>query len=130
MDNVLIVVAALVAAAMIYVFWFREWARERFAWFDAFLDVVEPVERHLWHKSRTVFLARLLWVPGALLTVHDLILPFAGLIDWNPIVGRLLTQAGVPESMHAVALSLSITLMARGFETLRKVTTEPLEDKV
>lgn len=119
---------AVVVLVLVYAFFLRDILRES-AWFGWFYRWIEPIEAKLWQKSRTVLVARLVWVPSALITVHDFLLPALGLINWNPISTRLLLDVGIPTDFHAAAMAAFTALIGKVFLELRKVTTEPLETK-
>lgn len=93
--------------------------------FDPLFDWLEPIERKLWAKSRTILAARLAWVPAALLSIHDTIAAWA--LDWTPILSRLVKQ--IPEDMQGLAMAAVIGVIGLVFERLRRITSEPLSDK-
>ncbi len=125
MLKIAIWIAVVMAIVLLYALC-RPLLRE-LPWLKPLYDRLEPVEAFLWDRSRTILLARLIWVPGTLLSLHDAILPAFGLVNWTPISASLLLQLGVPEQFHAAAVLMFTTLLTQGFEALRKVTTGPVE---
>lgn len=119
---------AVLSLVAVYVFVLRDKLRAMPA-FAPFYAWIEPIEAKLWAKSRTLFLARLVWVPGALLTIHDFLMPALGLIDWNPMSASFLLSIGIPAQFHAATMVAATTALARVFEWLRKVTGQPLDEK-
>jgi hypothetical protein len=124
----LLVFACLLVLLLVYVFLVRPAIREMPA-FDPFFDWIEPYERVLWAKSRTILVGRLYWLGGLLLTLHDTLGSLA--LDWTPLVARAL--AGVPDDIRPLVMSLAVAgfVSVTGFlfNHLRKVTSEPLADK-
>ena len=124
----LLVVACLIVMLLAYVFILRPRIRELPA-FDPFFDWIEPYEQALWAKSRTILVGRLYWLGGLILTLHDTLGSLA--LDWTPLIARAL--AGVPDDMRPLVMSLAVAgfVSVTGciFNHLRKVTSEPLEDK-
>src|SRR5712691_7281100 len=79
----LYVVILLAAAAVAYAF-ARPYLIERSPRWAKFCAWLDPIAVKLWRDSRTILVARLCWVPSGLLTLHDLVLPLLGVVDWNP----------------------------------------------
>lgn len=123
-----LVVAAILAVVSLYVFWLRTILRAMPA-FAPFYAWIEPVEALLWAKSRTVFLARLVWVPGALVTLHDFVLPYFGAVNWDPVSTKLLLALHIPTDFHAAAMTVFTMALAQAFDRLRHVTVDPLGAK-
>lgn len=120
----IIIIAALVAVAILYAFVLRPILREH-SWFDPIYDRIEPIEAALWAKSRTVLLARLAWVPSALLLLHDTVAAWA--IDATPILSRVFYA--VPDDVRPLAITAAVGAYGFVVEWLRRVTSEPLSEK-
>jgi hypothetical protein len=108
---------AAVAILLLYVFWGRAWARNRWAWFDAVLDKIEPYEQMLWKKSRTIFLARLYQLAGFLVTAQGFLVESG--VDWVSIIP-------IPEK-YQLYVGPVVWVTGLAFAQLRKATDKPLE---
>lgn len=118
------IIVTLVALVVAYAFILRPILREH-PWFDPIYDWLEPVEARLWAKSRTILVARLAWVPTALLLLHDTVGAWA--LDASPILSRLL--GGIPDDIRPQVIAALVGLYGMAVEWLRRVTTEPLAGK-
>lgn len=112
--------AIMAAVAVIYAFWIRRWLKQHPV-FKPYYDWVEPIEAKLWVKSRTVLSARLYWVAGTLIGLHDFVVPIilSSGLDWQSFVP--------PEYQRFYPLVMIGTGLL--FEWLRRVTGEPLSEK-
>lgn len=115
---------AVAAAVILYWFGLRPVLRSMPALAGVWAQV-DKLEGALWARSRTILAARLMWIPAALLAAHDFVASVA--VDWTPITARLL--AYLPEAYRPIALPIGVALAARFFEYLRKITTQPLDQK-
>lgn len=122
--------AALVAVLIAYVFWGREYMRVHYGAWRKFLEWIEPYETFLWDKSRTIFVGRFYWVAGLVVGVHDAVATFVAQsgVSLTPIVGRLL--AVLPADVQPLALPALMYGTGLLINWLRKRTDEPLQDKV
>lgn len=110
----------VIIVAAVYCVSHTQWARRyllRYQWFVMFYDKVEPIEKVLWAKSKTMFFARLYQLAGALVTMQA-VLTESG-IDWLAIIPV------PPQYQKFVGPTLWVTGLL--FSKLRKMTTEPLE---
>jgi len=109
---------------VLWVFVLRPFVRD-LPIFDPFFDWLEPIERKLWAKSRTILAARIAWVPAALLSVHDTIAAWA--LDWTPILSRLVKS--IPDDLQGLAMAAVVGVIGVVFEWLRRITDKPLIEK-
>lgn len=118
--KIILAFACLAALAIFYAFWLRGWLKQHPA-FRAYFDWAESIARKLWAKSRTVLSARLYWIAGIVLGVHDFIAPilFSSGLEWQSFIP--------PEYQRFYPL----VLIATGFlfEGLRRITRESLDAK-
>lgn len=112
--------AFLAALAVIYAFWLRGSVKQH-PTFKPYYDWIEPIEANLWAKSRTILSARLYWIAGALLGLHDFIAPIllSSGAEWQSIIP--------PEYQRFYPLVMIGTGLL--FEGLRRITREPLGEK-
>lgn len=121
----LIILGIAIFVVWFYVLFVREWLVA--LWPGRFTRIREW-EKWLWDNSRTILTARLYWLGGAILAVHEW--AAAAGFDFTPIVQQITDL--VPDTYQKfVPLGFSLLIMATGFifERLRKTTTEPLELK-
>jgi hypothetical protein len=118
--KILLAFAILAAVAVIYAFWLRDWLKQQPA-LKPYYDWLEPIETKLWARSRTILSARLYWIAGALIGLHDFAAPFllSGGVEWQSFVP--------PEYQRFYPLVMVGTGLL--FEWLRRVTSEPLDNK-
>ena len=94
-------------------------------WFPVTFEKVNRAEAYLWDNSRTILFARLYWVVGIFMTLHDLIA--AAGADWTPLVNEIVQF--LPEKYRPLALAAFVFGSGILFEWLRRITTEPLEER-
>lgn len=118
--------ALLATAAVVTLYWFglRPWLRSQPALAGVWV-VVDKAEAALWARSRTILAARLMWIPGALVGLHDAVAALG--VDWAPFTTQVLQL--VPEAYRPLLPPLCAILVGLLFEHLRKLTTKPLEQK-
>ncbi len=114
-------IAVIVVLTVIAVWWAlhgRPWLTTM-PWAKPFFDWIEPIERHLYKKSETIFWARWWQFIGYLTTI----LAFIGTIDIAPFIGL------VPERYQWAIPLLPVVISLAGHmaERLRSTTTLPLE---
>lgn len=118
MTVALVVLILIVALVVLYVWGLRSRLREH-PWFDPFYDWIEPIERVLWAKSRTLLIARLYSLVGFLISIQAL-LQESG-VDWIgliPIPGE-----------YAKWIGPTVWVTGLLFGHLRKITAVPLEER-
>jgi hypothetical protein len=117
----LIVIGVTIFIVWFYILFGRGWMLAK--WPDQ-VGWWHTIEDNLWAKSRTILGARLYWVGGAVIALHDL--AAAAGVDFTPI----LTQLGefIPPAYRGLALSAAIALTGILFEYLRRTTTVPVAD--
>lgn len=120
----IIALAILIAAIVLYVFVVRPCIREM-PWCDPFFDWIEPIEAALWAKSKTVLVARLAWVPSAILLLHDTVA--ASAFDATPILSRLFHS--IPDDIRPLAITAAVGVYGAVVEWLRRRTVEPIDAK-
>jgi hypothetical protein len=117
----------IIAGIIIFVIWaYVLFLRPQLVkWYPEFFASINQIEYRLWNNSRTIISARLYWVGGVLVAVHDFIAQQSA--DMTPF----LSEAGnlIPEKYRPLALSGFLIVTGALFEWLRRVTTQPLEDK-
>ena len=90
----------------------------------------QPIEvwesARLIDRSRTLLIARLYWLGGIFIAIHD------KLAEYGFDVTPLITQVSdfIPENYRPLALAAFLALTGLAFEWLRRVTREPLPGKV
>ncbi len=120
--KILLPIAVIVAALLVYALWGRDWLKSK-SWAQGFFAWVEPWELFFYKKSETILFGRLLTGLGAVLTLLTQI----GSIDITPLMPF------VPEKYHALVqfvwnlLPLTISGLGMIVEKLRNSTTKPLE---
>jgi hypothetical protein len=118
----LLPIAVIVAAALVYALWGREWLKTK-TWAQPFFAWVEPIEILLFKKSETILFARLKVFGGVALTY----LVQASQIDWTPILPF------IPEKYHFFvnaaisSLPLLLSLLGVADEKQRYTATKPIE---
>lgn len=118
----LIILAALVVAILLYAVFVREWLKCR-PWAAGFFAFIEPIELVLWRKSETILFARLKIVVGLLLAV----LTQFGEIDLTPLMPLVPDQYEAALRVAFNLLPLFISIVGWMDEKLRNGTTKPLE---
>ncbi len=118
----LIVLGVIILVIWIYVIFVRNWLESKFPDEYGWLN---KTERMLWDKSRTILVARFYWLAGLLVGLQQLAAS-AG-VDVTPFVTQL--SEYIPEGYRGLAISLSMIVTGVGFEYLRKLTTNPVEDQ-
>ncbi len=118
--KIILAFAIMAAVAVVYAFWLRGWLRQHPV-FKPHYDWIELIEAKLWAKSRTILSARLYWIAGTLIGLHDFVAPIlvSSSLDWQSFVP--------PEYQRLYPLVMIGTGLL--FECLRRVTSEPLDGK-
>jgi hypothetical protein len=118
--KIILVFAVLAALAAGYAFWLRAWLRKQPA-FAPYYDWIDGIAARLWAKSRTILSARLYWIAGTLMGLHDFVVPIL-------LSSGFESQAFVPPEYQRF---YPLVMIATGllFECLRRVTREPLDAK-
>jgi len=117
----LIIIGVIIFVVWAYILFIRGWMLsvwpEQVGWWHT-------IEDNLWAKSRTILGARLYWVGGIIIGLHDL--AGAAGIDVTPITTQLASY--IPEQYRGLALSLGVALTGVMFEYLRRRTTVAVAD--
>lgn len=71
--------------------------------------------RRLFDGLKTKLAARIVWLSGAIVALHDFIMPYVAGIDWTPITSQI-----PPQYIPAGLLALGIL-----FDWLRSITNKP-----
>lgn len=118
--KIILAFAIMAAVAVIYAFWLRGWLKQHPA-LKRLYDSIEPIEAKLWARSRTILSARLYWIAGTLIGLHDFAAPIllSSGLDWQSFVP--------PEYQRFYPIVMIGTGLL--FEWLRRVTSEPLDEK-
>lgn len=117
----LIFLAIITALVWSYILWGRPFLASRF---PVLFRTIYEIEASLWSRSRTILIARLYWVGGALIAIHDAL---AGLgLDWTPVVQQVTRY--VPAELQPFALAAFLAVTGASFEWLRRVTTASVEE--
>jgi hypothetical protein len=118
--KIILVFAVLAALAAAYAFWLHGWLRQLPA-LAPYYDWFDGIAAKLWARSRTILSARLYWIAGTLIGLHDFVVPIllSSGFEW---------QAFVPPEYQRF---YPLVMIATGalFEALRRVTREPLDAK-
>jgi hypothetical protein len=117
----LIILGVIIFMVWSYILFIRVWMLSK--WPDQ-VGWWHTIEDNLWAKSRTILGARLYWVSGAIIALHDL--AAAAGIDVTPITTQL-SEFIAPE-YRGLALSAGLAATGILFEYLRRVTTVPVAD--
>ena len=121
--NLLMLCAIVIVLAWLYIWVARPWLANRYpeVW-----QVIDKIEAWLIDRSRTLLIARLYWLGGIFIAIHD------KLAEYGFDVTPLITQVSdfVPENYRALALAAFLALTGLAFEWLRRATREPLLGKV
>ena len=118
----LIVIGVTIFVVWFYILFVREWMVAK--WPDQ-VGWWHTIEDNLWAESRTILGARLYWVGGAIIALHDL--AAAAGVDWTPILTQLTTL--IPEQYRGLALAAAIAITGLLFEYLRRQTTTSIGEK-
>jgi hypothetical protein len=118
--KMILALAIAAAVAVVYAFWLRSWLKQHAALKRLYASI-EPIEAKLWARSRTILSARLYWIAGALIGLHDFVAPMllSSGLDWQSFVP--------PEYQRFYPLVLIGTGLL--FEWLRRLTSAPLHEK-
>ncbi len=117
----LIILGVMIFAVWSYILFIRGWMLSM--WPDQ-VGWWHTIEDNLWAKSRTILGARLYWVGGVIISLHEL--AGAAGIDVTPITTQL--SELIPPSYRGLALSLGAIATGIMFECLRRVTTVPVAE--
>jgi hypothetical protein len=120
--NLLLWCALIVFLAWAYIFFGRPFLRERYPKMWSYID---PVEDWLVDRSRTLIVARLYWIGGIVIAIHDTLASYG--MDWTPLVNEVTNL--IPEQYRALALAGFLALTGVAFDWLRHVTGESLASK-
>lgn len=106
---------AIVLLFMVYVVFLKPWFKNK-GWFQGFYAWIEPIEKTLWSKSRTLFFSRLYSLLGSILLVQSTF--EANGIDWVSLIPI------PPEYSKYLGPVMLVTGLL--FSKLRKDTTAPV----
>lgn len=115
----LIFLAVIIVIVWAYVLFIRDWLDKtyptQYGWWYT-------LENNLWASSKTILTARLYWVGGIVVALHDLAAN-AG-FDWTPIT----TEIGnfIPGKYRPLVLAVGLAVTGILFEYLRRITTKPV----
>ena len=73
---------------------------------------------------RSVLLARLYWIGGLALALHDAVIPALAGVDWTPLTTMALSF--VAEPYRPLLLSLALAVTGALFEWLRRLAAGPV----
>lgn len=73
---------------------------------------------------RSVLLARLYWIGGITLALHDAVIPALAGVDWTPLTTMVLSF--VAEPYRPLLLSLALAVTGALFEWLRRLASGPV----
>lgn len=110
--------------AVLWAAFIRPWLRTK-PWAAWFFDLIEPVERWLWLKSESIFLARVLQLVGGVLVL-------LANFDTNTLDTLMLLAPMLPETWQAHAqlvvklMPLVVNLAGFILEWMRRDVTKPL----
>jgi hypothetical protein len=118
--KIIVMFTILAAIAIAYAFWLRGWLGQHPA-FKPYYDWIDPIAARLWSRSRTILSARLYWIAGTMMGLHDFVVPIllSSGFEWQAFVP--------PEYQRFYPLVIIATGLL--FEGLRHVTREPLDAK-
>lgn len=121
------VLALIIFVSWFYILFVREWAVSR--WPDHFGPWYK-LEEWLWLNSRQILIARLYWVGGILIGLHETLAQQG--FDVTPFLVQI--EEYIPERWRPMLAPfiIPVFLGATGvlIEWLRRITTEPLDAKV
>jgi hypothetical protein len=117
----LIVIGVVIFVVWAYVLFGRSWMLEK--WPDQ-VGYWHTIEDNLWAKSRTILSARLYWVGGVIIALHDL--AGAAGIDVTPITSQISNL--IPEQYRGLAIALASIVTGLLFEYMRRTTTVAVAD--
>jgi hypothetical protein len=120
--NLLLWCALVVFLAWAYIFFGRPLLMNRFPTLWSYID---PAERWLVDRSRTLIVARLYWIGGIVIAIHDTLASYG--MDWTPLVNEVTNL--IPEQYRPLLLAGFLALTGVAFEWLRRVTTDSLAAK-
>jgi hypothetical protein len=120
--NLLLWCALIVFLAWAYIFFGRPFLRDRYPKLWSYID---PVEAWLVDRSRTLIVARLYWIGGIVIAIHDTLASYG--MDWTPLVNEITNL--IPADYRPLALAGFLALTGVAFDWLRHVTRESLADK-
>jgi len=120
--NLLLWCTLIVSLAWAYIFLGRPLLRDHYPQLWSYIDRVED---WLVDRSRTLIVARLYWIGGIIIAIHDTLASYG--MDWTPLVNEVTNL--VPEQYRALALAGFLAATGVAFEWLRRVTRESLADK-
>jgi hypothetical protein len=121
--NLLILCAIVIVLAWLYIWVARPWLASRYPKVWQWIDTAES---WLIDRSRTLLIARLYWLGGIFIAVHDTLAEHG--FDVTPLITQV--SDFVPENYRPLALAGFLALTGIAFEWLRHVTREPLPGKV
>lgn len=120
----LILCGVVIVVVWAYILWVREWLEARFP--DSFYTkIIHHGEDWLWSNSRTILAARLYWVGGIFVALHDMLA--ASGFDVTPFTTEVANL--LPEKYRPLALAGLLMVTGIAFEWLRRATVEPLASK-
>lgn len=117
----LIVLGVIVFVVWAYILFIRGWMLRK--WPDQ-VGRWQTIEDYLWARSRTILGARLYWVSGVIIALHDM--AAAAGVDVTPITTQL--SEFIPPAYRGLALSIGLAATGVLFEYLRRVTTVPVAE--
>ena len=120
--NIFTIAGIIIFVLWAYVLFIRPQLRD---WFPEFFDRVNMIEWWLWDNSRTIISARLYWVGGILIAIHDFVAEQGA--DMTPFLNEAANL--IPERYRPLALAGALVFTGALFEWLRRITTQPLEEK-
>ena len=114
--NLLLWCALIVFLAWAYIFFGRPLLMNRFRTLWGYID---PVEDWLVDRSRTLIVARLYWIGGIVIAIHDTLASYG--MDWTPLVNEVTNL--IPEQYRALALAGFLAATGAAFVPTWKTTS-------
>ncbi len=112
----LIICGIVIVVVWSYILFVREWLVAK--WPDTFKWWHEQVEDRLWARSRAILVARLYWVGGIVIGIHELVA--ASGYDVTPLLHEI--AKFIPEKYQPLALAAFLGVTGIAFEWLRRKT--------
>jgi hypothetical protein len=118
------IVAGVSVLAASWSLFFRDFLeRQTWPWSQAFFNWLKPIEIRFWRNSKTIFMARLKMIVGALLSLFTQI----GTISLEPLVMVFPPERQAFVRILLGLIPLILTVLGVIDEYLRRETTKPIE---